>query len=80
MRFVLALGMAARLASVLFFRSRARLPELLDPPRQRVRWRPLRYSRKRAQSALGVGQRSRSQAGLSAMVGAKLDATRETKG
>jgi nucleoside-diphosphate-sugar epimerase len=78
--FVLALGMAARLASVLFFRSRARLPELLDPPRQRVRWRPLRYSRKRAQSALGVRQQVSLAAGISAMVGDEVDATRETKG
>jgi len=51
--FVLALGSAARLASKLFFRGRARLPELLDPPRQRVRWRPLRYPNGRARSALG---------------------------
>jgi nucleoside-diphosphate-sugar epimerase len=51
--FVLALGGAARLASKLFFRGRARLPELLDPPRQRVRWRPLRYPNVRARAALG---------------------------
>ena len=69
--FVLALGLAARLASVLFFRSRARLPELLDPPRQRVRWRPLRYSRKHAQSALGLGQRVSLADGTAAMVGAE---------
>ncbi|MEO5494552.1 MAG: NAD-dependent epimerase/dehydratase family protein [Sphingomonas sp.] len=50
--FVLALGGAARLASKLFFRGRARLPELLDPPRQRVRWRPLRYPNARARAAL----------------------------
>lgn len=69
--FVQALGLAARFASVLFFRSRARLPELLDPPRQRVRWRPLRYSRKRAQSALGVGQRVSLAEGTAAMVSAE---------
>ncbi len=50
--FVLALGGAARLASKLLFRGRARLPELLDPPRQRVRWRPLRYPNVRAREAL----------------------------
>ena len=50
---VLALGGAARLASKLFFRGRARLPEMLDPPRQRVRWRPLRYPNARARTALG---------------------------
>jgi nucleoside-diphosphate-sugar epimerase len=65
---VLALGLAARLASVLFFKSRARLPEWLDPPRQRVRWRPLRYSRTRAKSALGVPQRVPLAEGVSAMV------------
>ncbi len=69
--FVLALGMAARLASLLFFRSRARLPELLDLPRQRVQWRPLRYSRARAQSVLGVKQRVSLSAGISAMVAAE---------
>jgi len=72
--FVLALGWAARLASVLFFRSRARLPELLDPPRQRVRWRPLRYSRQRAQSALGAGQRVSLAEGTAAMVSAETGA------
>lgn len=50
--FVLALGGSARLASKLFFRGRARLPELLDPPRQRVRWRPLRYPNARTRAAL----------------------------
>jgi len=50
---VLALGGSARLASKLFFRGRARLPELLDLPRQRVRWRPLRYPNARARAALG---------------------------
>ncbi len=49
---VLGLGGAARLASKLFFRGRARLPEMLDPPRQRVRWRPLRYPNARARAAL----------------------------
>jgi nucleoside-diphosphate-sugar epimerase len=49
---VKALGWSARLASKMFFGGRARLPELLDPPRQRVRWRPLRYSADLARSAL----------------------------
>lgn len=55
--FVLALGGAAQLASRLFFRGRARLPELLDPPRQRVRWRPLRYPNAQARTALGWAPR-----------------------
>lgn len=46
-------GAAARLASIVFFKGRARLPELLDPPRQQARWRPLRYSNRRAKSLLG---------------------------
>lgn len=75
---VLALGMAARLASVLFFKSRARLPELLDPPRQRVRWRPLRYSRARAQAVLGVRQQVALAAGVSAMVRDELQAPSRT--
>lgn len=54
---VLALGLGARLASMLFFKGHARLPELLDLPRQRARWRPLRYSRERALSVLQVEQR-----------------------
>ena len=73
--FLLALGLAARLASMLFFDSRARLPEFLDPPRQRVRWRPLRYSRGRAQSTLGVAQRVSLADGVVAMVRAESRTT-----
>ncbi|WP_133365817.1 NAD-dependent epimerase/dehydratase family protein [Qipengyuania sediminis] len=40
---VRALGGAAALASRVFFGGRARLPELLDLPRQQARWRGLRY-------------------------------------
>jgi 2-alkyl-3-oxoalkanoate reductase len=65
---VLGMGAAARLASRLFFKGRARLPELLDPPRQRVRWRPLRYARERAQSVLGVRQRVLLAAGIATMI------------
>lgn len=54
---VLALGGSARLASKLFFRGRARLPELLDPPRQRVRWRPLNYPNAVARKALNWAPR-----------------------
>lgn len=61
---VLGLGLAARLASWLFFKGRARLPEVLDLPRQRVRWRPLRYARERAQTALGIRQRVSLREGL----------------
>jgi nucleoside-diphosphate-sugar epimerase len=61
---VLGLGLAAQLASRLFFKVRARMPELLDPPRQRVRWRPLRYATDRAQAALGTRQRVLLQEGI----------------
>ena len=46
-------GVAARLASRAFFKGRARLPELIDPPRLQARWRPLRYTNTRAKSSLG---------------------------
>ena len=46
------LGWSARLASKTFFKGRARLPELLDRPRQAARWRPLRYANDRAQARL----------------------------
>lgn len=46
-------GGAARLASRAFFKGRARLPELIDPPRLQARWRPLRYANTRAKSSLG---------------------------
>jgi nucleoside-diphosphate-sugar epimerase len=71
--FVVALGLAARLASRLFFRSRARLPELLDPPRQRAQWRPLRYSCAHAQAVLRVAQRVSLEAGVSTMVAAESE-------
>ncbi|MBN8814151.1 MAG: NAD(P)-dependent oxidoreductase [Sphingomonas sp.] len=66
--FVLALGGSARLASKLFFRGRARLPELLDPPRQRVRWRPLSYPNARARAALGWAPRIGLQDGVATLV------------
>jgi len=64
---VLGIGLAARLASWLFFKGRARLPEFLDPPRQRVRWRPLRYARDRTRIILGTRQRVSLQQGLAEM-------------
>lgn len=66
---VLALGAAARLADRLFFGGRARLPELLDPARQRVRWRPLRYSSARARAMLNWRPRVALGQGIAAMVG-----------
>ena len=63
------LGMAAKLASRLFFKGRARLPELLDPPRQRVRWRQLRYPNARAQTALGWTPRRTLVEGVATLTG-----------
>ena len=74
--FVLALGGAARLASKLFFRGRARLPELLDPPRQRVRWRPLRYPNARARQALGWAPRLDLARGIATLAPAIEDSRR----
>jgi 2-alkyl-3-oxoalkanoate reductase len=65
---VLALGAAARAASWLCFRGRARMPELLDPPRQRARWRPLHYARCRAQKVLGVRQQISLESGIAGML------------
>lgn len=65
--FVLALGWSAKLASKLFFRGRARLPETLDPPRQRVRWRPLRYPNARARTALNWTPRVGLQEGVATL-------------
>lgn len=70
---VLALGSSARVASKLWFGGRARLPELLDLPRQRVRWRPLRYANAFARQKLGVQQRVSLQEGV-AQIATGLDA------
>lgn len=61
---VRAIGGLARLASTLFFGGRARLPELLDPPRQRVRWRNLRYPSARAQASLGWSETATLSKGI----------------
>ena len=71
---VLGTGAAARLASWLFFKGRARLPEVLDPARQRVRWRPLRYARARAQQVFGLPQRISLGAGIARMVSTDTEA------
>lgn len=64
---VLGLGLAARIASKLFFRGKARLPELLDLPRQRVRWRPLRYPAAQARAALAWTSRRDLAQGVSTL-------------
>ncbi|WP_309611707.1 NAD(P)-dependent oxidoreductase [Sphingomonas sp.] len=65
---VRALGASARLVSRLFFANRAKLPEMLDPPRLRVRWRPLRYANGRPRAMLGWQQRVSLPQGIDTMV------------
>lgn len=62
--FVRALGGAAWLASRLFFGGKARLPEMLDLPRQQARWRNLRYPAKQAQARLGWTEATRLGDGI----------------
>ena len=50
---VTVVGSAVSLVNWLLFRGRAKLPEFLDRRRQRVRWRPMRYSNRRAKNDLG---------------------------
>jgi nucleoside-diphosphate-sugar epimerase len=50
---VTLLGCAVSLVNALLFRGRAKLPEFLDRRRQRVRWRPTRYSNRAARMDLG---------------------------
>lgn len=50
---VLLAGGLVRLVNRWFFKGRAKLPELLDLPRQRARWKPLRYPNAKAKAELG---------------------------
>jgi nucleoside-diphosphate-sugar epimerase len=50
---VTLLGGLVLLINSLAFRGRAKLPELLDRRRQRVRWRPMHYSNQAAKQHLG---------------------------
>ena len=47
------IGAGVELANRLAFDGRARLPEMLDYRRQRVRWKPMSYSNQRAKQELG---------------------------
>lgn len=49
---VAAVGLTIRAINEWFLSGRAKLPELLDFPRQQARWKPLRYSRLRAATIL----------------------------
>jgi nucleoside-diphosphate-sugar epimerase len=50
---VAAAGLFVRAVNRAFFSGRARLPEILDYPRQQARWKPLHYSNDRAVRDLG---------------------------
>lgn len=50
---VVLLGATVSLVNRLAFGGRAKLPEFLDRRRQRVRWRPMTYSNRRAKRDLG---------------------------
>lgn len=68
---VRALGWAAWLASRLFFGGKARLPEMLDLPRQQARWRNLRYSADQAKAMLGWREATPLQDGIETIAGRK---------
>lgn len=61
---VRALGGAAWLASRLLFGGKARLPEMLDLPRQETRWRNLRYSAHQAKDRLSWSEDTRLAEGV----------------
>lgn len=61
-------GGMARVASNVFFRGKARLPELLDTPRQIARWRNLRYPTHEAKHVLDWGERVSLREGLEQIV------------
>ncbi len=50
---VLAAGAFVRLIDKRLFKGRAKLPELVDYHRMRARWRPLRYTNRKARTELG---------------------------
>lgn len=60
-------GWSVRLVNSLLFRKRARLPEFLDLPRQRARWRPFRYPNARAKAELGWAPRVALEEGVASM-------------
>lgn len=77
---VMLLGHLARLASRMFFSNRAKLPEMLDLPRQRVRWRSMTYANSRARRALAWKPRVTLAAGIAETVAshAEIDRLRQS--
>ena len=66
-----SVGLGVKLINSAFLGSRARLPEILDLPRQRARWRGYSYSNTRAKTALGWSPRVRLEDAAKEMFGAK---------
>ena len=64
---VAAAGLCIRAVNRTFFGGRARLPEILDHPRQQARWKPLRYSNARAAEALDWSPRVSIHEGVARM-------------
>ncbi|QNN65319.1 NAD(P)-dependent oxidoreductase [Sphingomonas rhizophila] len=62
-------GLSIRAVNRLFCKGRARLPELFDYPRQVARWKPLRYSNRRAREQLGWTPAVDLDAGIAGMIG-----------
>ncbi|HMI41225.1 MAG TPA: NAD(P)-dependent oxidoreductase [Sphingomicrobium sp.] len=64
---VAATGLAIRAVNRLILGGRARLPEILDFPRQQARWKPLRYSNNHAILELGWRPRLSISEGVTRM-------------
>lgn len=64
---VAAAGLFIRAVNRTFFGGRARLPEILDHPRQQARWKPLRYSNARAARDLDWSPRVSIHEGMARM-------------
>jgi nucleoside-diphosphate-sugar epimerase len=65
--FVRLSGYAAQLSSRLFFKGRAKLPELLALRRQHARWKPLTYSNRSAKETLGWEPKLNVKEGVSGL-------------
>lgn len=64
-------GLGVKLINSVFLKKGARLPEILDFPRQRARWRGYSYSNARAKTELGWMPRVRLEDAAAEMFGAK---------
>ena len=62
-------GLGVKLVNKALFGGKARLPEILDYPRQQARWRPFNYSNERAKAELGWNPRVRMEDATRLMFG-----------